>query len=140
MIHRTRKNTELNNVDRSNNKKKPVFISQKNIKNLQNLTKTAKVEVIYINLDGDSHDLVDDSVAKQVKYLKGSKYYVLIGRNNKLFNPSKNQIHDMSSKGRKTVPEFEMREVTKDCYDKYLKFLSGKNHYQLGQAEIARGR
>ncbi len=140
MIHRSRKETDLSNVDKSNNKKKTVFISQKNIKDLPQLTKTVKVDVVYINTAGESINSDTEAVAKQVQYLKGSKYYILIGQTGSLFNPNKDEIKAKAAKGRRTLKEFEMKEVPKECFEKYQKFLKTKNNYQLGQAEIARGR
>lgn len=140
MIYKARPDVEPLNKDKSGKKKTPVFITDKNLDKVKKLTTTAKVQVVYLDSDAKEIDGPNGAVAKQIQYAKGSKYYLMANRGNKLFNPLKDDINAKTIHAKKKLDEFEMREVTKKSFDKYVEYLKTKNSYHLGQAEIERGR
>ncbi len=99
-----------------------------------------KLNINYYTKDGSKIDSEITAIAKEIEYSSGAKYFILINRKNKLFNPIIDKKESKSSKGGGSLLEFNMKEVDQKVFDKYIEFLKTKNTYLLSQSELLRGR
>lgn len=114
---------------------KCIFVS--NTKEISSLPSN-RLKINYYDSDGKILEEESSAVAKETKYTKGSKFYILTSRRSKLFNPISDKINQ-KAKGKGGLPEFTMKEVDQKTFNRYLEFLKSKQTYILRQAELLRG-
>lgn len=91
--------------------------------------------VTLINQNGIETSIESDAAAKAVSLSSIAKYFVRSSkRQRRLFNPIIDKIDQRSVL--RTELEFELTEISKDCYDSYVEYLKNRHSYMLTKADL----